>query len=79
MVLGTSDVSLGKTHALDEYPIMLAGSACGKLRTGYHYRSHSGENASKVMVSIGRAMGLGWNQYGEDDAWVDEGLGEIEL
>ena len=79
LILGTSDLSFGKTHNIDEYPLLLAGGGCGGLRLDYHYRSQSGESASKLMVSVGRIMGLGWNEYGTGDAYVDEGLEELEL
>lgn len=55
LVLGTSDCSFGRTHSLDEYPILLAGTAGGYFKRGYHYRSPSSENASKLMLSIIRS------------------------
>jgi hypothetical protein len=77
-VLCTSDVSFGRTHSLDDYPIIIAGTAGGALKKGIHYRSPSGENASMVLLSLVRAMGLAVNEYGIDAGKVDRGLAAIE-
>lgn len=78
LVLGSTDVSQGKTHALDEYPILLAGSACGAFQTGVHYRSYSRENASKVLLSLQRGFGVSSEGYGRDEAYTTDGLSAIE-
>ena len=77
-VLCTSDVSFGRTHSLDDYPIIIAGTAGGALKKGIHYRSPSGENASMVLLSLARAMDLAVTEYGVEAGKVDEGLGAIE-
>lgn len=78
VVLCTSDVSFPRTHSLDEYPILLAGSAAGALVKGTHYRSTTNENASKVVLSLLRAMGLRRAEWGSGAGRVTEGLGAIE-
>ena len=79
LVLASSDVSEGKTHSLDEYPILLAGGACGAFQTDLHYRSYSQENASKVLLSVLRGFGVGSASYGEGDAYTADGLSAIEV
>lgn len=79
VVLGASEVSLGRTHSLDEMPIVLAGSCGGALRTDLHYRSTSQENASKVLLSLVRAMGVVAGEFGVDEGRVTEGLSAIEV
>jgi hypothetical protein len=77
-LLITSDVSLGRTHALDEWPVVLAGSCCGALRTGLHYRSTTRETASKVPLTLLRAMGIAATSYGEGDNGTTDGLSAVE-
>lgn len=79
VVLATSDVSLGRVHSLDEFPIVIAGSAGGRLKTGMHYRSPFAENTSKVVLSLIRAAGLNAGSWGEDDGYTEDGLGAIEV
>ena len=78
VVLATSEVSEGQTHSVDDMPIVLAGGGCGALRTNYHYRSYTQENASHVMLSVVRAMEINAASFGEGDGMVEDGLSEIE-
>ncbi|HMV70220.1 MAG TPA: DUF1552 domain-containing protein, partial [Myxococcota bacterium] len=77
-VLGTTDVSWGFTHAIDEYPMVIAGSANGRLKQDLHYRSATRENPSKVMLSLIRAMGVVQASYGDEDRYTADGLSAIE-
>lgn len=78
VVLGFSDCSFGKSHAIDDYPLLLAGSACGALRQNMHYRAASAENASKLGFTILRAMDMSPTTFGGDEGLVTEGIDEIE-
>ena len=42
----------GRTHSLSNIPLLIAGSAGGKLKTDLHYSSYSQENANKPVLSI---------------------------
>jgi hypothetical protein len=79
LMVATSGVSLGRTHALDEFPCVLAGGACGRIKQGFHYRSPTRENASQVMLSLIRAMGISRGEWGADDSATTDGLGAIEV
>ena len=79
VLLATSDVSYGRTHALDEFPLLLAGGANGRLKTNMHYRSTLSENTSKTMLSIVRAMGINAASFGGEDGETSDGLGAIEI
>lgn len=78
IVLGTSDVSYGRTHQIDEYPLLLGGRGCGALQTGFHYRSETQENAGNVPLSILRALGVPAASYGSEAAYTTDGLSVIE-
>jgi hypothetical protein len=77
-VLCTTDCSFGRTHAIDDYPMVIAGGASGALRQDIHYRSPSNENASKVMLTLMRAVGARAAEYGFGEAHTMDGLGAIE-
>jgi hypothetical protein len=78
IVLACSEVSEGKTHSLDEMPVLLAGGGCGSLVTGQHIRSYTQENVGKVMLSVLRAMDVNVASWGAGEAEVDEGVSELE-
>jgi len=79
LLLGVSEHGLAQTHSFDEMPIVLAGSCGGKLKTDMHYRSLAGENSSKVLLTVCRAMGLDLSSFGTEGGEVTEGLGAIEV
>ena len=79
VILGTTDVSYGRTHQIDKYPILLASTGCRTLKTGIHYQSTTNENASKVPLTILRAMGIPAASFGEDAGFTDSSLSEIEV
>lgn len=77
-VLLTSEVSYGKTHAIDEYPIIVAGSSCGSLVQGIHYRSTTKENAGMVPLTLMRASGVTLESFGVDALETTTGLSALE-
>ncbi|MSP61783.1 MAG: DUF1552 domain-containing protein [Myxococcales bacterium] len=77
VVLATSDVSLGRTHSLLDYPILLAGGANGALKTGLHYRSKSSENATRVTLTLLRVLGVHATEFGVGPGRVTGGLDAI--
>jgi hypothetical protein len=76
--LGTSEVSLGRLHSLEDYPLLIAGSANGRLLNDIHVRSAGGESTSHVILSVLRAVGVTLSSWGEDDNLVTEGYAAIE-
>lgn len=64
MVMGTTDVSFGRTHSLDNYPVLLAGSANGALKTGMHYHSATNENLCSLSLTLLRTLGVSMPSFG---------------
>ncbi len=77
-VMGCSEVSLGKTHSLEEMPLVIGGSAGGKLKQDFHYRSEGSENTSKALLSLCRAVGCDLAAFGSDGGEAKDGLTAIE-
>ncbi|MCB9535583.1 MAG: DUF1552 domain-containing protein [Myxococcales bacterium] len=78
VVLGMTDCSFGRTHSIEDFPIVLAGSCSGALKTGLHYRSPTAENSVHVSLSLLRAMGVRAAEFGAEDGLVKDGLSAIE-
>jgi hypothetical protein len=77
-VMCFTDCSFGKSHAIDNYPLLIAGSADGALKKGIHYKSPAAENASKLGFTLMRTMGLPVTEFGAKEGHVTEGLSDIE-
>lgn len=78
-VLATTDCSYGRQHLLDEYPLIVAGTANGALKPGLHYRSPSQENTSRLMLTVARAMGLTLPSFGDAEGKTETALTAIEV
>jgi hypothetical protein len=79
MLLATTEISYGRTHALDEFPILIAGSAGGRLVQGTHIRSTIAANTNSVTLSLMRAVGVLQQGFGEDDSYTEDGFSELEV
>jgi hypothetical protein len=79
-ILASSDTAEGKEHTLKDYPILLAGRAGGKLKhPGLHYRSDSHENASQVLLTLLRAVGVPLEDFGAKGGHVESGVSAVEV
>ena len=73
----TTDCARGRIHNLDDYPILVAGSMGGRLRTGFHHRTSGGTNAAEITLTMLRAAGLDLAEWGEGEALVARGVPEL--
>jgi hypothetical protein len=78
LVLAASEISEGRTHRLDEMPLLLAGGACGSLVKGHHLRSNGSENINHAMLSVLRAFDVVAPTWGQGDSLVDTGWAPLE-
>ena len=76
-VLCTTELSEGNVHSNDEFPIVLAGRAGGRLRGGYHYRSTSKENTSKALLTLLRAVDDPRPSFGTGGGQTSDVLSEL--
>lgn len=77
LVLATTDVSEGRTHSLDEMPVLLLGSANGQLKTGHHVR-YVRQNSNGLGLTVLRAMGMPQASFGQGDLAVSDSLVDLE-
>jgi len=76
-IMGYSEVAQGSNHSRSNIPLIIAGRAGGKLRTGLHHKG-SGESATKVNLTLARAVGLNWESFGEGVNRVTSTISQIE-
>ncbi len=77
-ILASSDCAEGKSHSNRDYPIVVAGSAGGKLKfPGIHFRGPQ-QNPNQVLLTMLRAMGIERPSYGLNNALTNTGCAPIE-
>lgn len=64
LVLAHSDCSIAKSHAVEGIPAMIAGSAGGRIRTGFHMAGKS-DPITRIGLTAQQAMGLPLERWGE--------------
>jgi hypothetical protein len=77
-ILCTTEHTEGNTHAIDDFPILVAGKAGGKLKSGIHYRSPNNENTSQVLLTVLRAAGVQRSEFGYGLGRVTSTVSAIE-
>lgn len=63
MIYATSEYATGWHHKHDEFPVILAGSAGGRLQTGKHIRTVNG-NLCDIHLTMLQALGLDYSSWG---------------
>jgi hypothetical protein len=76
LVLGYTDVSFAKIHALDGIPMILAGGAGGKMKGGYHIDGR-GDPVSRVGLTIQHAMDMPASNWGKFSMNTNKPITEI--
>jgi len=76
LMFAHSDQSLAKTHSINGVPMMTAGKAGGRLKTGIHVDGR-GEASSLVGFTMLQAMGVPTGVWGKDSMRVEQPIPEI--
>jgi Protein of unknown function (DUF1552) len=77
-ILGTTDVSEGHDHSIENFPILVMGGGTGFLKHPGVHHSAQGENTSTVLLSLLRAAGLPLTEFGQDGGRVTSSCSAIE-
>jgi hypothetical protein len=63
VVFASTDVSYGRTHSMRNYPLMTAGSAGGRMKTGVHV-SAPGDTVARLGLTLQQVMGVNAGSWG---------------
>jgi hypothetical protein len=76
LVLATSESNFAKIHSVDNLPIMVAGRAGGKWKSGQHV-SGNGDPSSRVGLTIQQVLGMPVSSWGQDAMQTSKPIGEV--
>jgi hypothetical protein len=76
LVLATSESNFAKIHSIDNLPIMVAGSAGGKWKSGQHIAG-KGEPSSRVGLTIQQVLGMPVSSWGGDAMQTSKPISEV--
>ena len=76
LVMAYTDTSYAKLHAVDGIPMILAGSANGRMKTGLHVVGNS-ETVTRVGLTAQQLMGLSVDHWGSESNLTSKPVSEI--
>jgi hypothetical protein len=76
VVLYTTDCGLAKVHTTENIPMMTAGGAGGRIKTGYHIAS-PGDSMTRVGLTLQQALGVNISNWGTDGNNTSRPFAEI--
>ena len=76
LILAHSDCSIAKAHAVEGIPVMIAGSANGAVRTGFHLAGKA-DPISRIGLTLQQAMGVQLERWGTLSMDTDRTIGEL--
>ena len=76
LVFAHSETEFAKFHTIDNIPMMTAGSAGGRLKTGI-YVDGEGSPVSRVGLTLQQAMGVSVDRWGAKSMETNKSIGEI--
>ena len=66
LVLNYTDSGYAKNHTTDNIPLLTAGSAGGRMKTGIHFAAASGDPVTRVSLTVQQAMGVPISSFGTE-------------
>jgi hypothetical protein len=76
LVLATSDSNFAKNHTLESLPILVAGRAGGKWKSGQHIAG-KGDPSSRVGLTIQQALGVPVGSWGTGASLTSMPISEV--
>ena len=76
LVLAYTDTGFAKLHTLDNIPMILAGTAGGRIKGGYHIAGE-GAPVSRVGLTIQQAFGMSVDSWGTGSLETKKPISEI--
>ena len=76
LVLAHSETEFAKFHTIDNIPIMTAGSAGGKMKTGI-YVDGQGSPVSRVGLTLQQVMGVPVDRWGTKSLETNKRISEV--
>ena len=76
LMFGNTDHGYAKIHGLENIPMMTAGGAGGRIKTGIHFQAPS-ESVTRVGLTLQQAMGVPVSNWGLDSNQTSKTITEV--
>jgi hypothetical protein len=76
LILAVTDTGYAKVHSYENIPLITAGSAGGRMKTGIHVAG-KGDPVSRVGLTIQQALGMPLQDWGTDAMATTKTITEV--
>ncbi len=77
LVLAYTDSGYAKNHTSDNIPMLTAGSAGGRMKTGIHYAAAKGDPVTRVSLTVQQAVGVSVDSFGTESNKTSKTITEV--
>ncbi|HME40844.1 MAG TPA: DUF1552 domain-containing protein [Steroidobacteraceae bacterium] len=77
LVLAYTDSGYAKNHTTDNIPMLTAGSAGGRMKTGIHFAAPKGDPVTRVSLTVQQAVGLPVSGFGTESNHTSKTITEV--
>jgi hypothetical protein len=77
LVLVYTDSGYAKNHTTDNIPMITAGNAGGRMKTGIHFAAAKGDPVTRVSLTVQQAMGLPVSSFGTESNKTSKTITEV--
>jgi hypothetical protein len=77
LVLAYTDSGYAKNHTTDNIPMLTAGSAGGRLKTGIHVAAAKGDPVTRVSLTVQQAVGVPVSSFGTESNKTSKTITEV--
>jgi hypothetical protein len=77
LLLNYTDSGYAKNHTTDNIPLLTAGSAGGRVRTGLHYAAPQADPVTRLSLTVQKVMGVPLSTYGTESNQTSKLITEV--
>lgn len=77
LVLNYTDSGYAKNHTTENIPMLTAGSAGGRLKTGIHVAAAKGDPVTRVSLTVQQALGIAVDSFGSESNKTSKTINEV--
>ena len=77
LVLNYTDSGYAKNHTTDNMPMLTAGSARGRMKTGIHYAAPKGDPVTRLSLTVQQAVGVPVSSFGTESNNTSRTITEV--
>lgn len=77
LVLNYTDSGYAKNHTTDNIPMLTAGSAGGRMKTGIHVAAAKGDPVTRLSLTVQQVMGVPISSFGAESNKTTRSITEV--